>query len=223
MKTIEIKCKGSEELDLEQIEAFQGNLKDLSKENYDRLRKQILELGFSAPIAVWKHEGHNYCLDGHQRIRVLTEMKRAEGFTIPKLPVFAVEASTEHEAKKKILALASQFGEITGQGLFEFASVNNIDLLELDGFRLPEIDMETFKKEFFDIDVVEFPELNTETDSPDLKQMTFIVHNDQALVLERALKKAKAMGEFVDTGNENSNGNALARICEVFLAQNADT
>lgn len=153
MKTIEIKCKGSEELDLEQIEAFQGNLKDLSKENYDRLRKQILELGFSAPIAVWKHEGHNYCLDGHQRVRVLTEMKRSEGYEIPKLPVVAVEAATEHEAKKKILALASQFGEVTKEGLFEFVSLNNIDLPTLEGFRLPEIDMPKFEAEFFDAPV----------------------------------------------------------------------
>lgn len=51
------------------------------------------------------------------------------------------------------------------------------------------------------------------------QQMTFTVHDEQAEQVTRALAAAKRMGPFVDTGNENSNGNALARICEVFLTE----
>ena len=36
-------------------------------------------------------------------------------------------------------------------------------------------------------------------------------------MVRRAVKRAKAQGAFIDTGNENSNGNALARICEGYL------
>jgi DNA polymerase-3 subunit gamma/tau len=39
-------------------------------------------------------------------------------------------------------------------------------------------------------------------------------------VVKAAMDAAKAMGAFVDSLNENSNGNALARICEIFLTKN---
>ena len=50
------------------------------------------------------------------------------------------------------------------------------------------------------------------------QQMTFTVSDEQAEQVKRALDAAKKMGPFVETGNENSNGNALARVCEVFLS-----
>lgn len=153
MKQIEIKCKGSMELELESILPFQGNLKDLSKENYVKLRNQILELGFSSPFHVWNNpdDGKYYTLDGHQRSRVLTEMKRAEKYFIPKLPCVLVDADNEHQAKKKILAISSSFGNMSGGSLFEFASINNIDLPTLESFNFAEISMPHFKAEFFDM------------------------------------------------------------------------
>ncbi|HEY7825099.1 MAG TPA: ParB/Srx family N-terminal domain-containing protein [Acidimicrobiia bacterium] len=49
------------------------------------------------------------------------------------------------------------------------------------------------------------------------QQMTFTLHDDQVTVVQQALQVARDMGEFVDTGNENGNGNALSRVCEIFL------
>ena len=34
-----------------------------------------------------------------------------------------------------------------------------------------------------------------------------------------AIAKAKALGPFGETGNENGNGNGLARVAEVFNGQ----
>jgi hypothetical protein len=155
-KTIRIACKGSMELELEELIPFQGNLKELSKENYNKLRKSILELGFSAPCFVWKHnrDGQWMILDSHQRVIVLTEMKRAEGYKIPKLPCVEIEADSEHEAKKKLLAITSNYGQITGEGLYEFASLNNIDLPTIEDFRFPEINMDAWKAEFFDGEIL---------------------------------------------------------------------
>jgi len=51
------------------------------------------------------------------------------------------------------------------------------------------------------------------------RQITFTLHNDQAECVEDAIRKSKAMGDFVETKNENGNGNALARICEAFLCE----
>ena len=56
-----------------------------------------------------------------------------------------------------------------------------------------------------------------EGDKAPFQQMTFTVHDEQAEQVNRALAAAKRMGPFIDSLNENSNGNALARICEAFL------
>lgn len=53
-------------------------------------------------------------------------------------------------------------------------------------------------------------------DRAPFQQMTFTVHDSQAESIKAALKKAKDAGPFVGE-NQNSNGNALARIAEAYL------
>jgi site-specific DNA-methyltransferase (adenine-specific) len=53
-------------------------------------------------------------------------------------------------------------------------------------------------------------------DRQPIQQMTFTLHDDQVEQLKIALAKSRAMGAFIDTGNPNDNGNALARIVETF-------
>lgn len=59
-------------------------------------------------------------------------------------------------------------------------------------------------------------------DKGDLQQITFTLHTEQAEVIRNALAASKALGSFVDTGNENSNGNAIARVCELWLGEYGD-
>jgi len=65
------------------------------------------------------------------------------------------------------------------------------------------------------------PEL-ADGDRQPIQQMTFTLHDDQAEIIKETIQKAKAMGPFVDTGNENSNGNALTRAAELFLSWGSD-
>lgn len=58
-----------------------------------------------------------------------------------------------------------------------------------------------------------------EGDRAPIQTMTFTLHDEQAATVKEAMEKARGMGPFVDTGNENGNGNALARICETFLGR----
>jgi hypothetical protein len=171
MKTIQNKVKELIYLDLSELNPFQGNLKDLSKENYNKLRKQILG-GFKAPFFVWLDPSTNkYMLeDGHQRYRVLTELKNAEKYTLPKLPCVVIQADSEHEAKKNILEISSQFGNMSSQSLFEFASLNNIDLPTLEDFRFPEINIDAFKAEFFDMPIESDKEGAQELDESDFQE-----------------------------------------------------
>jgi len=152
MKTIEVKCKGSLNLGIEELNPFQGDLKDLNKDNYKRLRGQILKEGFCEPFSVWMDPEDNKwkVLNGHQRLRVLQEMKLAEKYVIPELPVSVVDAKSKAEAKRKILTLASQYGTMSSQGLYNFIVENNITMESLDMTHFPEINLEDFKAEFFE-------------------------------------------------------------------------
>lgn len=53
-------------------------------------------------------------------------------------------------------------------------------------------------------------------DRSPFQQMTFTLHDEQVEQVQAALRLSKAAGAF-DSQNENSNGNALARICETYL------
>jgi len=67
-------------------------------------------------------------------------------------------------------------------------------------------------------DETELPALRTGDRQP-FQQMAFTVHDSQKEQIDAALAAAKKMGPF-DSENQNSNGNALARICETFLTNN---
>lgn len=57
-------------------------------------------------------------------------------------------------------------------------------------------------------------------DRAPFQQMTFTLHDIQAEIVKEALAISKGLGDFVESENENSNGNALSRICEMFMEAN---
>jgi DNA modification methylase len=149
-KVIRIDVSSTETIDYLNLTHFQGNLKDLSDENYEKLKKEIIERGFSFVIHVWKDKGKNYILDGHQRVRTIKTMVEKEGWGCPELPVVEVKAKNIKEAKFKVLSGTSQYGEMTGQGLHEFIELAEIELNDVgDSFVFPEIDFDRFKLEFY--------------------------------------------------------------------------
>ena len=119
MSTLRVTCKGAQTLPLDRIEEFQGNLKKLSKKNLEKLKKRIIEDGFNVPFFVWDHDGMYKVLDGHQRLRALQSL-REEGWDMPLLPVAFIEASDEADARKKLLAISSQYGEFDASELSEW-------------------------------------------------------------------------------------------------------
>ena len=144
MKTIQIRCEGSRSIDIDELIEFQGGLKDLEKSNYEKLKKEIEETGFAFPIYVWKQDGKERVLGGHQRLRTLKTM-RATGYEIPPIPVIDIEAKDEKEAKRRILQDASQYGTVNEDGFLEFLTENQFDLeFAKDSFRLPDINWDSF-------------------------------------------------------------------------------
>jgi len=126
---------------LAELVPFQGGLKTLSPSDAKKLRKQIEDHGFIDPFIVWEHDGKTLILGGHQRKEVLGQME-AEGVEIPPLPCTFVECRDEAEAKKMVLCLTSQFGEITEKGLLDFSASFDFKIDDLAAnFRFPEINL----------------------------------------------------------------------------------
>src|SRR5690606_11792660 len=90
---------------LSKIEDLQGNLKDLSSVNFDKLKSRLEKMGFKYPLYLWNHEGKYYNLDGNQRKRVIMAT-----WGDVELPFIEVEAENEKAARKEILAISSQYG-----------------------------------------------------------------------------------------------------------------
>jgi hypothetical protein len=152
-KTIRIACQAAATLPFETLVAFQGTLKTLPPENAAKLRREIIEMGFSAPFHVWKCVSEkmsgtsvtNYVLDGHQRLVVLEGMA-ADGYTIPPLPVAFIEAADEAEAKRKLLAIASSYGHMTPRSLAEYLEEAGIEFDDaVQRYDLPDVDFETMR------------------------------------------------------------------------------
>lgn len=92
-------------------------------------------------------------------------------------------------------------------------------LLELDanGWELEELGFVSLQPPS-DQDLQDaFDALNN--DESTLEQITFTLHKDQMQTVRDALEASKALGEYGDTGNENSNGNAITRVCELWLGE----
>lgn len=243
---IAIKCTGSATLPLVYMNPLQGNLKVLTEAAYKKLKSEILRDGFSFPFAVWQDptEDKFYILDGHQRFETLNRMKD-EGIAMPQFPVIMVEADDLNHAKHKLLAAASQYGTFDRDGaaaflagvdfnadellatlsipdLSEIIASSSFDSETVIGERLNSSPLEPNKPSGItnggglDFKQVEMPDLK-DNGQPAFKQMTFILHVDQAKDVERALKMARDDGAE-DPKNENSNGNALAHIVDFFLA-----
>lgn len=150
---VRVDWQRTELMDFHRLFHFQGNLKDLSEENYKKLKAVILRLGFSEPISVWEHENENKILNGHQRLRTLLSMEK-EGYTIPLIPVNFILAKDEKEARQKVLALTSQYGEMTGQGLYGYLEESGMGIEDVVDYRFPEINPKSFEIEFYRDNVV---------------------------------------------------------------------
>ena len=81
MKTIAIRCTAAVNLDLANLTPLQGELKELTGANFEKLKRSILKHGITFPFFIWQSEGENYILDGTQRDRVLKRMAD-EGYKI---------------------------------------------------------------------------------------------------------------------------------------------
>lgn len=166
MQEIKVNCETKHYFNYKDLKIIQDGdtpLKELSSENYKKLKASVLEFGIISPIHVYRNtEGVLCCIDGTQRVKTFEAMEN-EGYTIPRVPVVIIEASTEREARKMLLTLVSQYGKLTDEGLYEYVVKNEIDMQWMqDTISPPEVDFDKFINAHFEIQQDEKKELQDE-------------------------------------------------------------
>jgi len=176
-KVIPITCGYQDILSPSQILDLQSNLKTKTRSQLDKLKNQILKYGFSFPLFVWQNDEKIYSIDGHGRRFVVEELlkdgyrfKYEDGTICDKIPVVMIQAKDRQEAKEKLLAVNSNYGTFTEDGLYSFLNEPNFELnfdeLKVD-LELPGIDLEYYMKGYEpDNKEKEIDELETENECP---------------------------------------------------------
>lgn len=171
----------------------------------------IERFGFGAPIVARLADG--MVIAGH------TRLKAARQLGMKTVPVRYLDID---EGEAIALALVdNRVGEVAdwsdglGDVLAELAA-NEVDLEGL-GWDAEELSM--IMEGAGSVAGAEWEDALGALPSGDrgsIQTMTFTLHDDQVATVKAAIASSKALGDFGGTGNENGNGNALARICELW-------
>lgn len=146
--TIRIACDVRDYLPLDELLAFQGDLKSLSDVAYEKLKREILDTGFAFPVHFWRDpDGKCWIVGGHQRTLTLSRMRDVDGFKIPRVPVVRVLADDLRQAKRRVLQDVSQYGKVSADGLVPFIDESGFDLKDVAGsFQIPDINLDFLAK-----------------------------------------------------------------------------
>lgn len=203
MSDIKITCAYTELKAPNELLPSPKNPNKHSPAQIERLCLLIKHHGFRHPIIVSKNSG--FIVAGHGRWECALKLN------LSYVPVDYQEFENPDAEYSFMVA----DNAIAGWSDLDLALINS-EMINLG----PDFDIDLLAIENFEIDLslkeAELPKIKDE-DAPTLKQITFTLHIDQLEQVELAMKKAKNMGEFVNTNNENSNGNAIARVAEFFL------
>ena len=137
-KEIKITCDTASMMPLDDLEAFQGKLKSIDSEAFDKLKASIVKYGFSFPIFVWNDQ----ILDGHQRLAAVKKLMD-DGYTLKAdlLPVVPIQAKDRKEAAEKLLLINSRYAKIDQDGFDFFVEDFDLNIADLsDMLDIPEID-----------------------------------------------------------------------------------
>lgn len=188
------------------------NYKQHPERQIKKLRRSLQTFGQPRPIVVWR----GTILAGHG----VAQAAQEEGWTSIRASIVPDAWTAERAAAYLVADNETQRGGETDAEalaeLIEQSRAADLDILAL-GFDDGELEalLEGLAPAGADAWDAAFGGL-PEGDRAPFQQMTFTVSDQQAETVKRAMKAAQAE-PFENTGNENSNGNALARICEAYL------
>ena len=196
-----------ESLPIERLIPYARNSRSHSDAQVAQVAASIREFGFTNPVLI---DGADGIIAGRGRVMA------ARKLGLEKVPCIRLAHLSETQKRAYIIAdnkLALNAGwdeEMLGLELAELREVDfDLDVVGFDEAELGE----------FDVVEAEMPTL-ADGDKQPFQQKTFTLHDEQAEDVEAAIAKAKEMGHGESGVNENSNGNALAFVCQSFNRAN---
>ena len=200
---------GSGEEPLDQIMFNPRNWRIHPLHQQDALKGVLEEVGWVQQVIVNKRTGN--LIDGHLRCQLAA---REGNDTIP---VVYVDLSEDEEA-----LILSTLDPIAGMAATDKEKLDDL-------FRQFNSDNENVQKLLSEIaennGIANISDEKwgdafgglPDSDRAPFQQMTFTLHDKQAEIVKDALEKARREGDFTDSENENSNGNAIWFICENYI------
>lgn len=191
------------------IRTLKHHPKNPRKGDVKSITESIEHNGFYGVVVAQKSTG--YVLAGNHR------MMAAKAAGLDSIPVAYVDV--DDATALKILLADNRTNDI--------ATYDNKELAELlaDVSNTIGLDGTGFDEAFLDGLIGELANTPTiaeafgnlcQDETREIQQMAFVLHDSQIEVVKRALEIALKTHSDSDV-NQNKNGNALARICEVFL------
>lgn len=155
-----------------ELEVLQADsLKEISPDDYNRLKNSILENKFIQPFFVWESD-KIYCLDGKHRITVLNDLE-ASGVEIPELlPAVFIDCFCKKDAAVLVLLFSSNYAKVTQLGFADMLKEYELDFdLMKSALNLPEFNMEAF--EAMNINPIDQAFVRLPKDKPAVMRITF--------------------------------------------------
>lgn len=127
--------------------------KSISEEEFAKLVNSILNEEFVESFKVWLDPADSveYCLDGYHRCKALEHIEQKGLATVPEsFSGDFLECTGMEEAARLVLIYSSRYAKVQDEGLYEFLSLNNLQLPELvDRIDIPDINMAAFEQNFY--------------------------------------------------------------------------
>lgn len=208
----------------DQLLANPANWRIHPRNQQDALTGVLDEVGYVQDVIVNKRTSEDWpigergietLVDGH--LRVMLAMRHNE----QQIPVKYVDLSPHEEAL--ILATLDPISALAAPDAAKLDTV-------LREVRIGSEDVQTLLNDLahdagLNIEGVDpndaFGNL-PDTDRAPFQQMTFTLHDSQVESIKRALSIGNKLGDFTDSQNLNSNGNALAFVCETFITDHGN-
>ena len=193
---------------IDRLIPYARNSRTHSPEQVAQIAASIREFGFTNPVLIDEQGG---VIAGHGRIMA------AQSLGLEQVPCLILEGLSDTQKRAYVIA-DNKLAENAGWNQDLLAA--EMQALIDDGYDPVHTGFD--ERELGDLLAVtqeldQMPQL-PDGDREPFQQMTFTLHDEQAEQVKAAMEAAKALGPFIDSPNENSNGNALARICETYLS-----
>jgi hypothetical protein len=193
----------TEQRKLADLAEWDRNPAQISKHDAEHLKRSIDKFGLALPLIA---NVNGDLIDGHQRKRVMVLLDEYAPDTLVDVRVPS-RALTEREREELAVRLRRNTGEFDWDVL-----ANEFELDDLKDWGFTDFDLGLTAGDIDWSGAFDLPD----GDRAPFQQMTFTLHDSQVEQIKEALDVSKGLGAF-ETPNENSNGNALARICETFV------